>query len=93
MNHASAQPVRAARTRAGASLHARCGLVGLAMLLFIFAGCHHENGTESVVASDRNAYILDAGRVVADTSAVLQFKAVYADEVKTRDIPVTVKEK
>ena len=49
-------------------------------------------GTESVVASDRNAYTLDAGRVVADTSAVLQFKAVYADQVKTRDIPVTVKE-
>ena len=50
------------------------------------------NGAESVVAADRNAYTLDAGRVVADTSAVLQFKAVYADQVKTRDIPVTVKE-
>ena len=34
----------------------------------------------------------DAGRVVGDQSLTLQFKAVYADEVKTQDIPVTIKE-
>jgi len=30
--------------------------------------------------------------VTATTSCVLQFKAVYANEVKTRDIPVTIRE-
>ena len=35
---------------------------------------------------------VDAGRVVGDTAFVLQFKAVYAKETKTRDIPVTIKE-
>ena len=50
------------------------------------------DGTEAVVAVDQASYTLDAGRVVADTSFVLQFKAVYAHEVKTRNIPVTVKE-
>ncbi|MEI6673920.1 MAG: DUF2341 domain-containing protein [Verrucomicrobiota bacterium] len=50
------------------------------------------DGTESVVAVDQNTYTLDAGRVVADTSYILQFKAVYADGIKTKDIPVTVRE-
>ncbi len=51
--------------------------------------------TETVVAVDKYSYTLDAGRVVADTSRygfVLQFKAVYANEVKIWDIPVTIKE-
>ena len=34
----------------------------------------------------------DAGRVTGDESLTLQFKAVYADTVKTMDIPVTIKE-
>jgi hypothetical protein len=50
------------------------------------------DGTDSIVAVDRFSYILDAGRVVADTAFVLQFKAVYANEVKTRTIPVAIKE-
>ena len=50
------------------------------------------NGAETIVATDRFSYTLEAGRVSGDTSYVLQFKAVYADEVKTKDIPVTVKE-
>ena len=50
------------------------------------------DGTEAVVAVDQAAYTLDAGRVVADTSFILQFKAVYPNEVKTKNIPVTVKE-
>ncbi|MEI6675705.1 MAG: DUF2341 domain-containing protein [Verrucomicrobiota bacterium] len=49
-------------------------------------------GKESVVAVDRFAYTLDAGRVAGDASLTLQFKAVYADQVKTLDIPVTIKE-
>jgi hypothetical protein len=50
------------------------------------------DGAETVVAVDQNTYTIDAGRVVADTSYELRFKAVYADGAKTKDIPVTVKE-
>jgi hypothetical protein len=50
------------------------------------------DGAEAVVAVDQNSYTIDSGRVVADTSYILQFKAVYANGVKTKDIPVTVKE-
>ncbi len=50
------------------------------------------DGAETLAAVDQLAYTLEAGRVVADTSYVLQFKAVLANEVKTKDIPVTVKE-
>jgi hypothetical protein len=46
----------------------------------------------TVVASDRFSYTVNAGRVSGDTNYVLQFKAVYAHEVRTRDIPVTIKE-
>jgi len=49
-------------------------------------------GQEAVVAADCFAYTLDAGRVAGDVSLTLQFKAVYADQVKTLDIPVTIKE-
>ena len=41
---------------------------------------------------DRFAFTFDAGRVTGDTSATLQFKAVYPNEVKTRDIPITIRE-
>jgi len=51
-----------------------------------------KDGIESIAAVDQYSYTLDAGRVVADTSYVLQFKAVCADGVKTKDIPVTVKD-
>ena len=47
---------------------------------------------ESVAAVDRFSYTLDAGRVPADTSFTLQLKAVFADQVKTLDIPVSIKE-
>ena len=50
------------------------------------------NGQETVVAVDQFRYTFDAGRVVGDQSLVLQFKAIYAGEVKTKDIPVTIKE-
>ncbi|MEI6533778.1 MAG: DUF2341 domain-containing protein [Verrucomicrobiaceae bacterium] len=50
------------------------------------------DGAEAVVAVDQLSYTLNAGRVVADTSYVLQFKAVYASGAKSKDIPVTVKD-
>jgi hypothetical protein len=50
------------------------------------------DGQEEIVSTDRFRYTFDAGRVSADASATLQFKAVFADEVKTRDIAITVKE-
>ncbi|MEI6534056.1 MAG: DUF2341 domain-containing protein, partial [Verrucomicrobiaceae bacterium] len=51
-----------------------------------------KQGAESVVAVDQYSYTLEAGRVMGDTSLVLQFKAVYAGEVKVKDVAVTVKE-
>ena len=36
-------------------------------------------GRETVVAVDRFHFTFDAGRVTGDKSAVLQFKAVYAE--------------
>src|SRR6185436_15020433 len=49
-----------------------------------------KNGNrETVVATDRSRFTLDAGRVTGDQSLTLQLKAVYAHETQTRDIPVT----
>ena len=50
------------------------------------------DGTESVVAVDRLHFTLDAGRVVGDQSPTLQVKAVYSNEVRTKDIAVVIKE-
>ena len=50
------------------------------------------DGTEEVVAVDRFSCTFDAGRVVGDTTATLRFRALCADGVKTRDIPVLVRE-
>ncbi|QJW98299.1 DUF2341 domain-containing protein [Frigoriglobus tundricola] len=47
---------------------------------------------ETVAAVDRFTFALEAGRVVGDQSYTLRFKAVYATEVKTIDVPVTVTE-
>ena len=49
-------------------------------------------GKETVVAVDRFAFTFDAGRVTGDKAVTLQFKAVYANEVKTKDIAITIKE-
>jgi hypothetical protein len=49
-------------------------------------------GTSSVVATDCFKFTLDAGRVSGDEAAVLRFKAVYPQGVKTLDIPITIKE-
>ena len=50
------------------------------------------DGGESVVAVDRFEFTFQAGRVVGDQKATLVFKAIYPNEVKTREIPITVKE-
>ncbi len=49
-------------------------------------------GAEKVVAVDRYSYTLDAGRVARDTRCTLRFKAVYAREVKTKDIPIAIRQ-
>ncbi len=52
-----------------------------------------QNDRESIVATNRFQYNYTPGRITTDNqSAVLQFKAIYADSVKTLDIPITVKE-
>jgi len=51
-----------------------------------------KDGLETIVDVDRHTFMLNAGRVTGDQSFILQWKAVYANEVKTKDIPVTVKE-
>jgi Family of unknown function (DUF6288)/Concanavalin A-like lectin/glucanases superfamily/Domain of unknown function (DUF2341)/HEAT repeats/Carbohydrate esterase, sialic acid-specific acetylesterase len=50
------------------------------------------NGKEKVVSTDRFSFSFDAGRVTGDQNATLQFKAVYPDGVKVKDIPISIKE-
>ncbi|MEI6605588.1 MAG: DUF2341 domain-containing protein [Verrucomicrobiota bacterium] len=47
---------------------------------------------DTVVAVDQLTYNFEAGRVVADTDFVLQFKAVYPTEVKVQTLVVKIKE-
>ena len=49
-------------------------------------------GEETVAAVDRFHFTLEAGRVVGDQSCVVRFKAIYADGVKTVEVPVTIQE-
>ncbi|MDA0991504.1 MAG: DUF2341 domain-containing protein, partial [Verrucomicrobia bacterium] len=51
-----------------------------------------KEGVESVVATDRFEYTLQAGRITADTVCTLRFKAIYPSESKVINIPVTLKE-
>lgn len=50
------------------------------------------DGREEVVATDRFHFNFAAERVTGDQSASLQFKAVYAEEVKTKVIPLNIKD-
>jgi hypothetical protein len=52
-----------------------------------------QDGHEEVVATDRFHFKFTAGRVPGVMTAVLRFKAVCADGVKTKDIPITVRKK
>ena len=49
-------------------------------------------GAETIADVDRLDYTLNAGRVTGDQSLTIQFKAVFANGVKSIDIPVTIKE-
>ncbi|MDA1275604.1 MAG: DUF2341 domain-containing protein [Verrucomicrobia bacterium] len=50
------------------------------------------DGHVTVVAIDRFTFQFDAGRVTGDDFATLRFQAVYANEVRTQDIGITIKE-
>jgi Domain of unknown function (DUF2341)/Concanavalin A-like lectin/glucanases superfamily/Carbohydrate esterase, sialic acid-specific acetylesterase len=47
---------------------------------------------ETLVAVDRFHFTFEGGRVTGNQSAKLQFKAVYPNDVKTQDIPITILE-
>jgi len=49
-------------------------------------------GRSTTVATDRLRFVVDAGRVTGGDSFTLQFKGVYPDGVRTKDIPVTITE-
>ena len=51
-----------------------------------------EGDAETIVAVDRLAYELEAGRLAGDRHATLQLKAVYDDGVKVLNVPVTMTE-
>ena len=50
-------------------------------------------GQEKVVATDRLSFTFAAGRVMADTSTTLICRAVYADAIQNREVPITIREK
>lgn len=50
------------------------------------------DGQEEVVACDRFTHDFHAGRVSGDAKASLQVTAVYPDGVKTKDIPIVIRE-
>jgi hypothetical protein len=49
-------------------------------------------GQETVVAVDRFSHTFNAGRVTGHQSLVLQLRAIYAQETKTLDVPITITE-
>jgi Concanavalin A-like lectin/glucanases superfamily/Domain of unknown function (DUF2341)/Carbohydrate esterase, sialic acid-specific acetylesterase len=52
----------------------------------------NRDGRETVVATNQFSYMLNAGRVTEDSKLAMQFKAIYADDVKSKIIPITIKE-
>ena len=51
-----------------------------------------DGAKEEILAVDRFNHAFDAGRVAEDKKVALQFKALFASGVKTRTIPVTIRE-
>lgn len=47
---------------------------------------------QTIAAVDRFTYTFDAGRVTGDKAVTLQCRAVYANEVRTKDIAISIKE-
>lgn len=52
----------------------------------------NRGGRETVVAVDRLSYTFDAGRVTGDEAATLELRALFADGVKSRTVPIAVQE-
>lgn len=50
------------------------------------------DGAETPLAVDRLKYTFAADRVSGDSTATLRIKAVYPDGVKTKDVPIAVRE-
>ena len=50
------------------------------------------DGVETIAAADQFSFTVDAGRVTGDDAFTLQLKAVFANDVKTLNIPVSIKE-
>ncbi|MCF7732072.1 MAG: DUF2341 domain-containing protein [Akkermansiaceae bacterium] len=51
-----------------------------------------KGGIETIADVDKFEFTINAGRVTGDQALTLQFRAVYADKVKTLEIPVTIRE-
>ena len=49
-------------------------------------------GVEKIAAVDRLSFVFEAGRVTGDTSVKVRLKVVTSDGVKTRDIPIAIRE-
>ena len=50
------------------------------------------NGVDTVLATDTFMLPVSAGRVTGTQSYIIQFKAIYAASIQTRDIPITITE-
>lgn len=50
------------------------------------------HGVENVIAVDTFSVTLESGRVTTNKPRVLQFKAIYQDEIKAENIAVTIEE-
>jgi len=73
----------------GGSVELTAKIAGAQKVYWVLA----RKGTEKVVAVDRTSYRLDAGRIDGDESAVIRLKAVYPSEIKTREIPIRIRER
>lgn len=51
-----------------------------------------KDGVDTLASVDRFSFTLPPTRVTSNTSMILQFKAVYAEGVKTKDIPIAITE-
>ena len=51
-----------------------------------------KDGVDTIVAVDRLGFNFEAPRVTKDTRQALQLKAVFPNEIKTIDIPITIAE-
>jgi len=50
------------------------------------------DGRATTVAVDRTHFSFDAARVAEDTTVALEVRAVYPDGIRSREIPITIKE-